>query len=107
MTADVEAEKRYQEKRAAEKAGEPIPPPPVVLWRSTRELGVWVKDLRRARTTGAVGGAAYAAAMLVDRAHVSAVLCCAVLRLLSGLAFAAVWYTVTFRYIAVQVASAH
>lgn len=70
-TADVEAEKRYQEKRAAEKAGEPLPPPPVVLWRSARELGVWVKDLRRARTTGALGGAAYAAAALVDRAHVS------------------------------------
>jgi hypothetical protein len=30
-----------------------------------------VKDLRRARTTGALGGAAYAAAALVDRAHVS------------------------------------
>jgi hypothetical protein len=72
-TADVEAEKRYQEKRAAEKAGEPLPPPPVVLWRSARELGVWVKDLRRARTTGALGGAAYAAAALVDRAHVSGV----------------------------------
>jgi hypothetical protein len=69
--ADVEAEKRYQEKRAAEKAGEPIPPPPVVLWRSSRELGVWVRDLRRARTSGALGGAAYAAAALVDRAHVS------------------------------------
>uniref|UniRef100_A0A383VPI7 PHD-type domain-containing protein n=1 Tax=Tetradesmus obliquus TaxID=3088 RepID=A0A383VPI7_TETOB len=67
--SDVEAEKRYQEKRAAEKAGEPLPPPPVVLWRSARELGVWVKDLRRARTTGALGGAAYAAAALVDRAH--------------------------------------
>ena len=65
-TADVEAEKRYQEKRAAEKAGEPLPPPPVVLWRSARELGVWVKDLRRARTTGARGGAAYAAAALVE-----------------------------------------
>jgi hypothetical protein len=73
FTADVEAEKRYQEKRAAEKAGEPLPPPPVVLWRSARELGVWVKDLRRARTTGALGGAAYAAAALVDRAHVSGV----------------------------------
>ena len=69
-TADVEAEKRYQEKRAAEKAGEPIPPPPVVLWRSIRELGVWVKDLRRARSAGALGGATYAAAALVDRAHV-------------------------------------
>lgn len=68
---DVEAEKRYQEKRAAEKAGEPIPPPPVVLWRSTREWGVWIKDLRRARMTGALGGAAYAAAALVDRTHVS------------------------------------
>jgi hypothetical protein len=72
--SDVEAEKRYQEKRAAEKAGEPLPPPPVVLWRSARELGVWVKDLRRARTTGALGGAAYAAAALVDRAHVSGML---------------------------------
>lgn len=69
--ADVEAEKRYQEKRAAEKAGEPIPPPPVVLWRSVRELGVWLKDLRRARSAGALGGATYAAAALVDRAHVS------------------------------------
>jgi hypothetical protein len=68
----VEAEKRYQEKRAAEKAGEPIPPPPVVLWRSVRELGVWVKDLRRARSAGALGAATYAAAELVDRAHVSA-----------------------------------
>lgn len=74
-TTDVEAEKRYQEKRAAEKAGEPIPPPPVVLWRSVRELGVWLKDLHRARSAGALGGATYAAAELVDRAHVS-VLCC-------------------------------
>jgi hypothetical protein len=61
------------EKRTAEKAGEPIPPPPVVLWRSVRELGVWLKDLRRARSAGALGGATYAAASLVDRAHVS---CC-------------------------------
>jgi hypothetical protein len=74
LSTDVEAEKRYQEKRAAEKAGEPIPPPPVVLWRSVRELGVWVKDLRRARSAGALGGATYAAAELVDRAHVSSAL---------------------------------
>jgi hypothetical protein len=74
---DVEAERRYQEKRAAEKAGEPIPPPPVVLWRSPRELGVWLKDLRRARVAGSLAGAAYATAALIDRAHVSGRRVCA------------------------------
>jgi hypothetical protein len=33
-------------------------------------LGVGVKDLRRARTAGALGAATYAAAALVDKAHV-------------------------------------
>jgi hypothetical protein len=42
-----------------------------------------VKDLRRARTTGALGGAAYAAAALLDRAHVSFVRGVLAMRMLS------------------------
>ena len=68
--SDVEAEKRYQEKRAAEKACEPVPPPPAVVWRSVRERAVWLKDVRRALLSNCIGGAAYAAAALVDRAQV-------------------------------------
>jgi hypothetical protein len=68
--SDVEAEKRYQEKRAAEKACEPVPPPPAVVWRSVRERAVWLKDVRRALLSNCIGGAAYATSSLVDRAQV-------------------------------------
>jgi hypothetical protein len=44
-----------------------VPPPPIKLWRTPRERGVWLRDLRRALLTAAPGGVAYVAAALADR----------------------------------------
>jgi len=45
-----------------------VPPPPLQLWRSARERGVWLRDVRRAVIGGTPGGIAYCAAALADRA---------------------------------------
>ncbi|GBF98583.1 hypothetical protein Rsub_11308 [Raphidocelis subcapitata] len=66
--SDIEAEERYRIKRQHEKAGEPVPPPLIRLWRTPRERGVWLRDVRRALIDAAPGGVAYCAAALADRA---------------------------------------
>ena len=66
---DSDAEPECKSGSTYDEFGVRYPNKPMRLWRTARDRATWLADLRRAELTGSLDGAAFCAAILLDRSQ--------------------------------------